>query len=268
MNIGSLRTLGRIVGGLLPTLSARIARRLATRPLRAPLRTPPPGATAITFRFGLAGLRWGDQGPRILALHGWEGRASQFRGLGERLAARGYQLIALDAPAHGRSPGREANPVVFADAAVEAASELGPLYAVVGHSMGGAAVLLAQGRGLRAGRSVAIAAPAALPDVLQRLSRGFGLPLRASRAFVAQMERHAGEPAASLDVALLGAHLRGPLLLVHDHDDTVVPFGDGERIAAVTGGELLATRGLGHREILREAGVLDRITSFLAPRMR
>lgn len=268
MSKGSMATVGRIVGGMLPMLAAGIARRIATRPLRAPLRTPPPGATPVTFRFGLAGLRWGEHGPRILALHGWEGRASQFRGLGERLAARGYQLVALDAPAHGRSPGREANPVVFADAAVEAASELGPLHAVVGHSMGGAAVLLAQSRGLRAGRSVAIAAPAALPDVLQRLSRAFGLPLRASRAFIAQMERHAGEPASGLDVALLGAQLRGPLLLIHDHDDCVVPFGDGERIAALTGGELIATRGLGHRDILREAGVLDRITAFLAPSLR
>ena len=263
----TIQTLGRILGGLLPSAAARLARRLATRPFRAPPRAVPPGAEPITFRFGLAGLRWGDRGPRILALHGWEGRAAQFRGLGERLAARGYQLIALDAPAHGRSPGDEANPLVFADAAVEAASELGPLHAVVGHSMGGAAVLLAQSRGLSAGRSVAIAAPAALSDVLRRMSRAFGLPLRASRAFFAQMERHAGEPAAALDVERLSAAVRGPLLLVHDRDDTVVPFGDGERIAAATGAELLATRGLGHRDVLREARVLDRIASFLAPRI-
>lgn len=267
MSFNSIQTLGRILGSLLPNLAARIARRLSTRPAAAPARAVPPGAEPVTFRFGLAGLRWGDHGPRILALHGWEGRASQFRGLGERLAARGYQLIALDAPAHGRSPGREANPVVFADAAVEAASELGPLHAVIGHSMGGAAVLLAQTRGLRAGRSVAIAAPAGLTDVLRRLARTFGLPLRASRAFFAQMERHAGEPAATIDVASLGAQLRGPLLLVHDRDDAVVPFCDGERIAAATGGELVATHGLGHRDVLREAHVLDRITLFLAPRL-
>jgi pimeloyl-ACP methyl ester carboxylesterase len=265
MNANWIRRMGRLLGLLLPDSAARLARRLATRPMRARTRSTPPGAEAITFRFGLAGLRWGTSGPRILALHGWEGRASQFRGLGERLAARGYQLIAIDAPGHGRSPGREANPVMFADAAVEAASEMGPLHAVVGHSMGGAAVLLAQARGLKAARSVAIAAPAALPDVLRRLSLAFGLPLRASRAFIAQMERHAGEPAAQLDVERVSAQLTGPLLLVHDRDDGVVPFGDGERIAAATGAELVATRGLGHRDVLRADEVLDRITRFLAP---
>jgi pimeloyl-ACP methyl ester carboxylesterase len=267
MTPSTLKTLGRILGSLLPATAARLARRLATRPMRAPQRALPPGAEPITFRFGLAGLRWGEGGPRILALHGWEGRASQFRGLGERLAARGYQLIALDAPAHGRSPGAEANPVVFADALVEAASELGPLHGVVGHSMGGAAILLAQSRGLRVTRSVSISAPAGLPDVLRRLSRGFGLPTRAARAFIAQMQRHAGEPVDGIDIARLGAALKGALLVVHDRNDTVIPFADGERIAAAAQGELVATDGLGHRDVLREGSVLDRIAMFLAPRL-
>ncbi|WP_146909020.1 alpha/beta fold hydrolase [Arenimonas daejeonensis] len=102
-------------------------------------------------------------------------------GLRERLAARGYQLIALDAPAHGRSPGAEADPVVFADALQEVAAELGPLHAVVGHSMGGASALYALSRGLDSGRSVAIAAPAGLAGVLARMSQAPG-PARGSPA--------------------------------------------------------------------------------------
>lgn len=267
MAILSLRTAGRVLGRIYPAFAARLARRLATRPARSPQRATPPGAEPVTFRFGLAGLRWGDRGPRILAVHGWEGRASQFRGLGERLAERGYQLIAIDAPAHGRSAGAEANPIVFADALVEAAAELGPLHAVVGHSMGGAAALLAQARGLRVARSVAIAAPAALSDVLKRLSRGFGLPARAARHFFAQMQRHAGEPVEGIDIATLGGGVHGATLVVHDRDDPVIPFADGERIARALQGELMETRGLGHRDVLREASVLDRIAIFLAPRL-
>ena len=263
----SLRTAGRVLGRLSPAFAARLARRLATRPMRGPDRAVPPGAEPITFRFGLAGLRWGTHGPRILALHGWEGRASQFRGLGERLAARGYQLIAIDAPGHGRSAGAEANPIVFADALVEAASELGPLHAVVGHSMGGAAALLAQSRGLHVTRSVTIAAPAGLPDVLVRLSRGFGLPARAAQKFIAQMQRHAGEPVAGIDIATLGGGVHGATLVIHDRGDTVIPFADGERIARTLQGELVATDGLGHRNVLREASVLDRIAIFLAPQL-
>ena len=96
----------------------------------------------VTLRFGLSVLRWGE-GPAVLLLHGWAGRPTQFAHLIEQLVGAGYSVYALDAPAHGRSPGREANVVLFAHALLEAAGELPPLRAVVGHSLGGAAALLA-----------------------------------------------------------------------------------------------------------------------------
>lgn len=92
-------------------------------------------AERITLRFGLSALRWGS-GPAVLLMHGWEGRPTQFAELIKALVNAGYGVVALDAPAHGRSPGREANVVLFARALLEAASELPPLKAVIGHSMG------------------------------------------------------------------------------------------------------------------------------------
>ncbi len=89
----------------------------------------------VTLRFGLSVLRWGE-GPAVLLLHGWAGRPTQFAHLIEQLVGAGYSVYALDAPAHGRSPGREANVVLFAHALLEAAGELPPLRAVVGHSLG------------------------------------------------------------------------------------------------------------------------------------
>lgn len=267
MNATFVRNAGRLLGSLFPGLASRLARRLATRPAARPRRPEPAGAEPVSFRFGLVGLRWGDHGPRILALHGWEGRAAQFRGLGERLASRGYQLIALDAPAHGRSPGSEADPVVFADALQEVASELGPLHAVVGHSMGGASVLYAMSRGLDVARSVAIAAPAGLAGVLDRMSRALGLPEEARRRFFGLMQGRTGMAPEALDIdQLASSGMDQPLLVVHDRDDKVIPFADAERIARVTRGELHETRGLGHRDVLRDAQVLDHIVRFLDDR--
>src|SRR5690606_37822905 len=93
--------------------------RRCRHPGPLPRHPVPPDAEPVTFRFALAGLRWGREGPLVLALHGWEGRAAQFRTLAARLVPMGYRVLALDAPAHGRSPGREADPVVFADALQE-----------------------------------------------------------------------------------------------------------------------------------------------------
>ncbi|WP_026815634.1 alpha/beta hydrolase [Arenimonas composti] len=257
-----IRTLGLVA----PAVAADFARRVATRPSPARRRPEPAGAEPVTFRFGLAGLRWGAGGPTVLALHGWEGRAAQFRGLGERLAARGYRLVALDAPAHGRSPGREADPVVFADALREAAAELGPLHAVVGHSMGGASVLYAVSQGLRSERSVAIAAPAGVGGVLARIAGRLGLGETARRRFFAAMSQRSGMPPEALDIDRLAGGIGQPLLVVHDHEDAVIPFADAERIAGATRARLLATRGLGHRNVLRDPAVLDQIVDFLDAR--
>lgn len=113
----------------------------------------------ITLRFGLSALRWG-QGPTVLLMHGWEGRPTQFASLITALVDAGYTVVALDGPAHGRSPGREANVVLFARAMLEAAAELPPLQAVIGHSMGGASAMLAVQLGLRTETLVTIGAPA------------------------------------------------------------------------------------------------------------
>lgn len=267
MNASLLRTVGRLFGRMFPGAAASLARHLATRPQRPGQRPAPASAQPVSFRFGLAGLRWGETGPVVLALHGWQGRAAQFRGLGERLAHRGYRLIALDAPAHGRSPGRDADPVVFADALQEVASELGPLHAVVGHSMGGASSLLALTRGLEAGRGVAIAAPAGLVGVLTRLSQHLGLPEEARRRFFAKMQARTGLAPEAMDIDSMAGGLDQPLLVVHDRDDRVVPFADAERIVRATRGRLHETRGLGHSDVLRNGAVLDHIVDFLELRV-
>lgn len=263
MNATTLRTANHILGSLFPEAVAEWARRRAMRPIRAPLRPDPPEAEAFTFRFGLAGLRWGTSGPRVLALHGWQGRSSQFRHLAQVLVPAGFQLIALDGPAHGRSPGREANPSAMADALLEASVETGPLHAVIGHSMGGAASLYALHQGLRAERAVVLGAPAAVSDVLRRISRGLGLPARAEQLFVRAMERRNGVPNDVLDIERLGAGLSLPILVVHDRGDAAVPFEDGARIAGATQAELLETQGLGHGGVLRDPAVARRVASFL-----
>ncbi|HGN0435322.1 TPA: alpha/beta hydrolase [Pseudomonas aeruginosa] len=144
----------------------------------------------VTLRFGLSVLRWGE-GPAVLLLHGWAGRPTQFAHLIEQLVGAGYSVYALDAPAHGRSPGREANVVLFAHALLEAAGELPPLRAVVGHSLGGAAALLAAQMGLRSEALVTVSAPSRILEQLRLFARFVGLPALARSHFIRLVERQA-----------------------------------------------------------------------------
>jgi len=141
-------TLGRLAPHTVASKMRRVfmtPRDLPPRDWELPLLAQ---SERITLRFGLSALKWG-QGPAVLLMHGWEGRPTQFASLITALVEAGYSVIALDGPAHGRSPGREAHVLLFARAMLEAAAELPPLHAVVGHSMGGASAMLAVQLGLR-----------------------------------------------------------------------------------------------------------------------
>jgi pimeloyl-ACP methyl ester carboxylesterase len=216
----------------------------------------------VTLRFGLSALRWGS-GPTVLLMHGWEGRPTQFAGLIDALVQAGYGVIALDAPAHGHSPGREANVVLFARALLEAAAELPPLKAVIGHSMGGASALLATQLGLRAEAVVSIAAPSRILTMLRRFARYMGLPEQARAQFIRLVEEKAGMPAGQLDVARY--QLDFPGLIVHAVDDLVVPFSEAEAIhEAWFDSQLLRVEAGGHRKILADPSLQQAVLQLLA----
>lgn len=260
-----LRWTNRLLGPVAPEISAQLARQLFTRPRR---HAPPEREAAAersgrrsTLSDGVSVLRWG-QGPRVLAMHGWEGRATQWGPFAELASAAGFEVIAVDGPAHGRSLGRQTHIGEFARALLEADRMHGPFTAVVGHSMGGAAAALALASGLRAERAVLIASPSAIDRVLHGFAAHVQLSPGAEQAFFAAMERAVGRPAEELDVAALA--LRQPALLLHSRDDREVPFREAEAIRGRwPTAELLTLDGLGHRRILRDPGVMQAAVDFL-----
>jgi pimeloyl-ACP methyl ester carboxylesterase len=269
--LSAIRTTNQIVGRVAPDFTARLARRLLMRPRVNPPRSFESnafdGAERITFRFGLAGWRWGGPGPIVLALHGWQGRPSQFKHFVKPLLAAGRQVIALEAPAHGRSPGREAHALMFAESLLEAAGELRGIEAVIGHSMGGAAALIALDRQRFTDKAVIIGAPAAMERVLGRFADFIGLPAPARASFFDAVDRHVGIPASELDMAKVGPRLPVGGLIVHDRDDDMVPFSEGVALSqSWLRADFMATAGLGHRLVLADPAVIERAVQFIIGR--
>ena len=213
---------------------------------------------------GLSAVRFG-RGRTVLAIHGWEGRATQFAAWAEPLAAAGLSLLGLDGPAHGESEGDEANPLAFAEAMLRADAAHGPFAGVVGHSMGGSAVVIAMARGLRAERCVLMSAPASLEGVFHRYLAAVGVPPWLAPRFAVEVGQRAGAPAEHIRIERLATTLRAPALVVHCRDDREVPFADGASLTACwPGATLLERRGVGHRRILRDAGTIAAVVRFLA----
>lgn len=263
----------RWVGELAPSLVAgKIADRLVY-PRRLPMRDwerpAAESAQRVEFRTGLSGLRWGSRGPVVLALHGWEGRATQFRFIAEALVRSGRRVIAIDGPAHGRSPGSVAHPRLFAEALLDAAGEItaeaGALETVVGHSMGAGAVSYALSQGLHAERAVLIAGPSSYEAVVRGAAAFAGLGSRATREVLRVMENRTGLAPHALDVAQAGQVAELPVLVVHDRQDEFVGFHHAQRfMQRLPDAQLLETQGLGHWRVLTDPATVARIAGFIA----
>ncbi len=209
---------------------------------------------------------WGDPStqPYVLLSHGWSSHATRFLPWIAPLRAAGYAVVGFDQVGHGRSSGRRSTLPDFASVLATVAQRQGPAAAIIGHSLGGAAVTLALADGVVAERAVLIA-PAADPiEAASRFARFVGLADRLTvRLFDEYEARH------PLRVASLQAHLKAPAiarsaLIVHDLGDREVPWAEGERYARHwPGARLLTTTGLGHHRIVDDAGVIDAALRFL-----
>ncbi len=258
-------------GRVAPEAAGRAAAALLTRPGG---RNPPQpwelepdalGPVTVVLEGGLRALVWGQEGPLVLAQHGWRGRPTQFRRLAAALVPRGYRLVAIDGPGHGVSPGRSATPRRFADAMVAAAKELGGAEALVGHSLGGAATAIAVQLGLPARRVVVLSGPSRASRMVSGFADQLRLPTQARAAFDRWFEQHAGRPVEELDLVSIRLSAETEALVVHDIGDEVIPVQEARLLeSAWPSARFLYTQGLGHRELLADAMVVERVAAFLA----
>lgn len=208
--------------------------------------------------------RWG-YGPPVLLVHGWEGRGAQLGAFVAPLVHAGLSVVAFDAPGHGDSSGNRLYLTDHADTVLAVAAATGPLHAIISHSFGAAAVLLAHQRGtLTANRSVMIAPNVVIDDVLSRFARSLGLDDRDRASFERQLSSQSGVDVASLTPEQLIGQRDDALLVFHDRADREVDFAHGQQMAERWRNAVLRpTDGLGHRRILRDAGVISATVEFV-----
>jgi len=261
----------RVLQRLSPALAAFVAERLFFTPPRTGLA---PAAREILrtgrpFRLSVEGARigawsWG-RGPAVVLVHGWGGRGARLAATYvPPLVARGFSVIAFDAPGHGISDGRLSSMPQFARALQGVADVAGSVFAIVAHSMGGSATALAMSQRLRVERAVFLA-PAADPAWFAAgFAKALAIAPSVMDAMRARSERRLGCRWTDLDVRQLVHSFDVPLLVIHDQDDPTVPWTDGAAIAkAWPHAELVTTNGLGHRDVVREPGVVARAVAFI-----
>jgi pimeloyl-ACP methyl ester carboxylesterase len=264
----------RVLGPHAPTLASRAAEELFLTPRR---RARPEkerqllaGAVRARARYEGATLPlwiWNpDASETVVLVHGWEGRGSQLGAFVAPLVERGVRVVTFDAPGHGDAPLRRASVVEHARALLAVASRLGgEVHAVIGHSVGGAAALLATRLGLRVKRLALVAPPTSPARFAAGFARVDAEHARVHAGMLLRLERRYGIAVADLDVRRDAAAFDGELLVVHDEDDRIVPWSDGSAIASSKrGARIVTTHGLGHGRVLEAPEVVAEVSTFAA----
>ena len=256
----------RALDALAPDSAQRLAFDWFGTPIRR--RDEPPFILGHRFRIvgdgpELAVWDWGD-GPTVLLAHGWNGNGAQLAGFVPPLLRAGYYVAAPDLPAHGASAGTRSNVRAMADALLRVGRRVGPVHAVIAHSLGAAAAAIALAEGLRTSRAVLIAPPANLPRYAQEFARIVGLSPRSTSGLLTRLDRALGGRAA-FDLLRLAELRKARALILHDPGDREVPLADAQAIAKAWPRARLETlAGAGHTRALRHPEVISRAVEFVA----
>jgi pimeloyl-ACP methyl ester carboxylesterase len=266
-----MRAAFQVAGALVPSAAEEAAATLFLRTSR--LRRPPPAPEGIAshrfevaFQGGpLAAWDFG-QGPTVMLAHGWNGSARDLEAFIAPLVARGFYVVAWDGPGHGESPGSSSSIPLLADAILAVGRRVGPVHAIIAHSLGASAATLALSRGLGASRAALLAPAGELAFYPRAFARGLGLEARTDGVARA-IERRVGVPMGSIEPIELARSLRAGALVVHDPVDRETPFEHARSLVrAWPGAELLSVAGLGHRRLLRDPEVVRAVVAHVDDR--
>jgi pimeloyl-ACP methyl ester carboxylesterase len=210
--------------------------------------------------------RWGQSAKYVLVMHGWAGRATQFRRFIKPLNKAGYAVLGFDGPAHGKSQGQSTNIREFEEVLKKIHEVQGVPEAIIAHSFGGAAVLFAAKNGLPVKKAINIASPVIGDKIIDTYLRAIGGSEKTKHFFKQYILKKYGQPFDAYTVAGFIHQLSQPVevLLVHDEDDRDVSMEHPlELLRLYPSARLLKTKGLGHTRILKDNQVIEEIVTFI-----
>ena len=205
---------------------------------------------------------WKGSGKKVLLLHGWESNTHRWRNLIRSLKTQDFDIHAIDAPAHGYSSGTYHYLTNYAAAATKMIEEY-DIEIIVGHSMGGMAMLFAKSlkpiENVR--QLVSIGAPTDFSLIVADYQNTIGFNKRVYKLLDQLIEKEIKVGIKEFSTSKFTYENLGELLILHDRLDPTIPLWQAERIQKKVGGELFVTEGFGHS--MHQKEVCQKIMEFL-----
>lgn len=207
---------------------------------------------------------YGNSTKKVLLVHGWSGRGTQLVKIADEMLKLGYMTLSFDAPAHGKSKGNSSIMTEFIASILEIDKQYGPFEFAIGHSLGGMSVLNAIKQNLQVKKAVIIGSGDIIQDIIDdfigklKLKPEYGVKLKDhfEAKFGGKMNDYSAYKAAEKTEI--------PVLIVHDKDDDDVSVKAAYHIQKhLKNSEIMITEDLGHRKILGDDTVIQKIIEFI-----
>ncbi len=207
---------------------------------------------------------WQGSEEIILLLHGWESNASRWKKLLNYLKPLGKTIIAIDAPAHGLSSGKEFNTPRYAEFIHVLAQKYNPKI-LIGHSIGGASITyyLHKYPNDNIEKVVLLGAPSSF----KKVSDNFVDILSLNDKMKTLLENYYQEK-FNINLDDFAGHLFAQnfgqkAMIAHDLDDNVILVEEGRNYAkSWKNATYIETQGLGHS--MHDKDLYQKISNFIA----
>jgi len=201
---------------------------------------------------------------KVLLVHGWSGRASQFLHIAEELKNAKIPYISFTAPAHGSSTDKRTQMLEFAQCIEQLNRLYGPFDSIIGHSLGGTALMNSMTLGVETNNVVLIGSHATISGSIKDFVKKFKLNAKIEKQMFKHLEVNYHKDFEKYGVVRLAKEFKGNALIIHDEEDTECDISNAEAIsAAFKNSELFKTSGYGHTRILANKDVVSKIVEFV-----
>jgi pimeloyl-ACP methyl ester carboxylesterase len=211
---------------------------------------------------------WGDGARPVLMLHGWSSRAANFTKMAKALLTAGYSPVSFDAPAHGESGGKVTTILEYEEITQRLANQYGRFSALIGHSFGVLCLFKALRSAVAADKVVAISGVCEFGYLESAFSEQLKLTEKVRDNLKLRIER-LFSPIEDIWQLFSVTHeaekIVVPILLIHDESDRVVDIEQANMIADAfeRNVDLHTTKNLGHRRIVADKRIIDKVVSFI-----
>ncbi|MGC4039744.1 MAG: alpha/beta hydrolase [Flavobacterium sp.] len=265
---------GKFLQSISPKLATLFAARLFTTPLkhRLPKReihmddnTRQQKLLVPKIDKEIHLYHYGNSDRKVLLVHGWSGRGTQLVKIADELVVKGFSTISFDAPAHGKSGTKTTLMPEFIASILEIEKQFGPFEFAIGHSLGGMSILNAIKQGLKVKKAVIIGSGDIIQDILDDFVLKMELKPEIALMMKAHFEKKHKVQMESYSANLAAKSVTIPVLVIHDENDEDINIKAAHNIhKSLKTGEILITKGLGHRKILGDKNVIAALMDFIS----